>query len=321
MKYSIVIPAYKEVYFQECLESVLNIKYDDYEVVVLNDCSPENIKGIVEQCRLLKHGEKIRYYENEYNIGSVNVVKNWNKLLSLAIGEYIACIGDDDKVAPEFFEEYDRMMERFTDLDVYHARTYIINEQSEIINVQEDRPDWESDYSIIWHAFMAKRIQFIGDYLFKRETLLKNKGFYNLPMARGSDWVTAIIMAKERGIVNGHIPVFYYRDNSFSITTNTKGEVLIDADIKFREWILNYLQKEPIEQLKQIYRNILIRTIPKQLQKINQRTISRDIGYSFMRKWFYWFRKHKMYGISTFQYIKITGWALLYMSKRIITRK
>ena len=68
MRYSITIPAYKVYFFRECVESVLCQTYDDYEVVILNDCSPENVKEIVEECQKLKNGDKIRYYENEKNV-------------------------------------------------------------------------------------------------------------------------------------------------------------------------------------------------------------------------------------------------------------
>ena len=94
MKYSILIPAYKAKFFYECLDSALNQSFKDYEVIILNDASPEDLDSIVGTF----HDNRIRYYKNEVNVGAINVVDNWNTLLSLAKGDFVACIGDDDKL-------------------------------------------------------------------------------------------------------------------------------------------------------------------------------------------------------------------------------
>lgn len=317
MRYSITIPAYKVYFFRECVESVLCQTYDDYEVVILNDCSPENVKEIVEECQKLKNGDKIRYYENEKNVGAINVVDNWNKLLELARGEYIICMGDDDMLTPECLEDYNKCINKYPDLEIYHARTYIINENSEIINIQEDRPDWESAYSIVWHAFKSSRMQFIGDFLFKRDALLERGGFYKLPMARGSDWVSGCIAASKKGIANSHTPTFMYRVNESTITTQTKGELLVDADIKYREWFLKFLAPEPNNDLDKNYRRILLKHIPVNLYNVNSKTIARDISSSPIRKWFHWYKQCNKYQISRKQYVHITFLSFLYVIKHL----
>lgn len=317
MKFSITIPAYKATYFEECIASVLNQTYSDYEIIILNDCSPEGLKDIVNSFSSHPNFIKIRYYENEKNVGAIDVVDNWNKLLHLAKGEFVICMGDDDKLASDCLEQYNTLMDKYPNLDIYHARTYIINEQSELIDIQEARPDWESSYSIVWHMFRGHRRQYIGDYLFRREKLIEEGGFYPLPMARGSDWITGIICSKEKGIANGQKPTFYYRESSRTITSATDGEVLVDADIKLRKWILNYLEAKPNDDLEQEYRKILLPIIPDNLNTVLVKNIARDIGFSSVRKWFYWKGKRSKYGISTKQFHKITFFSFLYFLKRI----
>jgi glycosyltransferase involved in cell wall biosynthesis len=129
IRFSITIPVFKSKYLRECLDSVFSQTYEDFELIILNDDSPENVGGILNEY----HDSRIRYYKNERNVGAINVVNNWNKLLSLAQGVYLICMGDDDKLAPNCLEEYNNLIDKYPDLDVYHARTLMIDENSSIL--------------------------------------------------------------------------------------------------------------------------------------------------------------------------------------------
>ena len=75
MKFSVLIPAYKRQYLQECIDSVLSQTFQDFEIVIVDDCSPEDIKSVV----YLFNDSRISFYRNEANCGAVDVVDNWNK--------------------------------------------------------------------------------------------------------------------------------------------------------------------------------------------------------------------------------------------------
>jgi glycosyltransferase involved in cell wall biosynthesis len=195
MKYTISIPTYKASFLKECIDSILVQSYSNFELVILNDDSPENIDTIISAY----DDKRIRYYKNEKNVGAVNVVNNWNKLLEYAQGDYLLCMGDDDKLLPNCLEEYNKLIEQYPRLDVYHARTLMIDENSSICGIQEERPEYESVYSMIWHTLYKNRLQFIGDFLYRTSALRKNGGFYALPLAWESDYITSFIAAKATG--------------------------------------------------------------------------------------------------------------------------
>lgn len=146
IKFSIVIPAYKATYLEECLDSVLKQTYPYFEIIILNDASPEKVKEIVDSYT----DPRIFYFENEVNIGAVDVVKNWNKCLSLSTGDYIICMGDDDKLLPNSLDEYLKLIRQFPNVAVYHGWTEIIDENSLICDIQEPRPIIESVYSMMY---------------------------------------------------------------------------------------------------------------------------------------------------------------------------
>ena len=47
MKFSILIPAYKAAFLEECINSCLHQTYSDYEIIIVNDCSPNKLEEII----------------------------------------------------------------------------------------------------------------------------------------------------------------------------------------------------------------------------------------------------------------------------------
>lgn len=307
MKFSVTIPAYKAIYLRECLESILSQTYDDYEIIILNDCSPENIGDIIKEYSSHDNWEKIRYYENKNNVGAVNVVDNWNKLLSLAKGEFIICMGDDDKLAKNCLKEYDLMIKSFPNLNVYHARVMMIDENSEFCDLQEERPRFQSVYSLIWHYTFKEGIQFVGDFLYRTSALRDNGGFFNLPLAWGADDVTSFIAAASSGIANTSTPLFYYRQNRKSITQSSDMRIKMQATKIYSEWIENFLKKEPEDEIDRMYWSLIKSGFKSKIQHHEIYMIGYDIKQNFFSGFWYWFRKRKEFGLSATQFIFAIG--------------
>ena len=61
VKYSFVLPAYKARFFREAIESILNQTYSEFELIIVNDASPEDLDSIVNSYS----DERIRYYRNK----------------------------------------------------------------------------------------------------------------------------------------------------------------------------------------------------------------------------------------------------------------
>lgn len=227
MKFSITIPAYKQKYLYEAIESCLAQTYKDFELIIVDDASPEDLKSVVDRCQ----DSRIRYYRNEKNCGAMNVVDNWNICLGYAKGDYVICMGDDDRLLPNCLEEYSKLIEKYPDLDIYHGMTEIIDENGNVTNMQEARPEREGMYSMISGRLRNSRLQYIGDWLFKRTVLEQLNGYVNMPMAWGSDDLTAYTIAKNKGVANTQRPVFQYRISSLTISNS--GHYREKAKIQF----------------------------------------------------------------------------------------
>lgn len=173
MRYSIGIPAFKGRYLNECINSILSQTFTDFELIVVNDCSPDKIFDIVHDFK----DPRIRYYENEVNIGAENVIDNWNKCLNFAKGDFFILMGDDDKLAPDYLSEFDKLITKYPNLDVYHCRIRVINENSEEMELSNICPEFEDTDNYIVNCLEGRSEQFISDFVYRRSTLLQNGGF------------------------------------------------------------------------------------------------------------------------------------------------
>ena len=89
---SVLTPVYNtnHEHLRQCIESILNQTYTDFEFIILND-SPDN--DALEKLVLSYDDARIRYVKNEKNIG---ISQSRNKLIELARGKYIAIFDHDD---------------------------------------------------------------------------------------------------------------------------------------------------------------------------------------------------------------------------------
>lgn len=293
MKFSVTIPAYKAQFLRECIVSILSQTFVDFELIIVDDNSPQNLDEIVFQFK----DERIRYYKNEKGFGGYHVVGNWNKCLEYARGEYIICMGDDDKLLPNCLSDYAELIEKYPDLDIYHTRTEMINEKSDVIDMQIPFPEYESVYSMIWNTWKG-RDQYIGDFLFRTEALRAAGGFYDLPYAWSSDKISEFRAAITRGIANTQRPGFQYRKNTQTITnsSNTQRERYISL-VKEKEWYQNFIeQSSPYSDSDKLYLQLIESTLNRYMAKRMDSMRNWDLTVT-PSHFFYWVKKRKEYGL------------------------
>lgn len=96
---SVIIPNYNHAqYLKERIDSVLNQTYKDFELIILDDCSTDNSREIINQYK--DHPKISHIVFNEQNSGST--FKQWHKGFVLAKGEYIWIAESDDVAHPDF---------------------------------------------------------------------------------------------------------------------------------------------------------------------------------------------------------------------------
>ena len=132
VKYSFVLPAYKANYLRESIESILNQTYADFELIIVNDASPEDVDSIVNSFS----DSRIQYYKNEKNIGGTDLVAQWNYSISYARGKYLVLASDDDIYSLEFLEKMDTLVQKYPETKVFRPRVKRVDNSGKILLIE-----------------------------------------------------------------------------------------------------------------------------------------------------------------------------------------
>ena len=118
---SIIIPMYNaEKYIGECLDSILAQTFKEYEVIVVDDCSTDNSRAVVESYKP-KFGDKLQLINRQFNSGNPGPPSNDGIILSR--GEYLLLLDNDDAIVKNALEELVSLAKKF-DADVVHCKRY-----------------------------------------------------------------------------------------------------------------------------------------------------------------------------------------------------
>ena len=109
-----------ERHIREQLDSIISQTFVEFEVIICDDCSTDNTLSILREYE--KKDKRIHVYKNEINIG---FLKNFEKILSFCIGEYIACCDQDDIWNETHLET---LLDNIGENDCVGANGLIINE-------------------------------------------------------------------------------------------------------------------------------------------------------------------------------------------------
>ncbi len=104
---SIIMPSWNTARFiAETIQSVIDQTYQNWELLIVDDCSTDNTDEVVESFLL---DSRIKYFHNEKNSGAA-VTRN--KAMREAQGEWIAFLDSDDLWMPEKLEKQIKFMRK-----------------------------------------------------------------------------------------------------------------------------------------------------------------------------------------------------------------
>ena len=98
---SVVMPAYNaERFIAKAIESVLNQTIQDFELIVVDDCSKDATASIAEEYSV--RDSRVKLLKNEQNL---RVAGTRNRALEVCRGEYVALLDSDDIWYPDTLEK------------------------------------------------------------------------------------------------------------------------------------------------------------------------------------------------------------------------
>ena len=242
-KYTFLLPAYKIKYFQEALDSILNQTYKDFKLIIQDDCSPFDIKSIVDK---YSYDKRVYYYRNEVNIGGKNLVKCWNNLLEKADSEYIILASDDDVYDIHFLDEIDKLTNKYPQVDLLRARVKSISANGELRGVDAIYEEYGDSIYFLYQKHFNNNITCIACYAFKLKVLKEKGGFVDLPLAWHSDDATALNVCNN-GIANTQKTLLYFRTSGINISSrelsSSDAKKKAIASILYHDIFINIVNK------------------------------------------------------------------------------
>lgn len=127
---SVIVPVYNvETYLPQCIESLLNQKYQNLELLLIDDGSSDGSGAICDRYERLDKRVKAFHKEN----GGVSSARNLG--LDHACGEWIAYVDSDDYVSPDYLQDLYTALQPGTDLVIERFRMFRDDGKKSLVDI------------------------------------------------------------------------------------------------------------------------------------------------------------------------------------------
>lgn len=211
---SIIIPSYNhEKYIGEAIQSVMNQKYKNWELIIVDDGSTDCSVEIIENF----DDDRIKLITQQ-NQGAHNAI---NRGLGEAKGEYLAILNSDDLYEPERFEIMIGEMERNPKIEFLCSYIRVIDSSGKNLGVKEGwknmepwiAPHRELSFAVTedfkLNLIMSNFTSTTSNFLFTRSLYAKIGGMRNLRFAHDWDFALRAAEASECKLIEK--PLLKYR--------------------------------------------------------------------------------------------------------------
>ena len=173
---SVIIPNYNHApYLKERIDSVLNQTYQDFEVIILDDCSPDNSVEVIEQYRSNPHVSHILI--NEQN--TRNTFIQWERGISLAKGRYIWIAESDDVAELQLLETLIGQLEQHPDASVAFCHSRLIDADGALLSEQNTKNPAQPGQITIDDSCTFLRHLLIFNYIYNASMAVFRRDVYD----------------------------------------------------------------------------------------------------------------------------------------------
>lgn len=271
-KISIIIPNYNHSrYLPQRIESVLNQTCQDFEVLLMDDCSSDTSRAILVE--YAQRDARIQLLFNEQNSGST--FKQWNKGIALAKGEYIWIAESDDDAAPNFLERLLAMLEGSPAIGLAYCQSWRIDENGQQhgswapVMAELDANLWQHDFvlpgSDLVRRFMVNsNIIPNASAVLMRRSALAAVGSAPETMRIAGDWVFWVryLMTTQVAFVAEPLNYFRFHQQNVRSSTEQDGTQLLEI-AQAMGFVKSQLAPEPV-----IYRKTIAQMIERWLRGV-----------------------------------------------------
>jgi len=229
---TIIIPYFKACFLDQTLDSLRRQSCRDFELVVGDDCSPEDPSEI-----LGAYGDlNPRYVRFPENLGRHRPARHWNRCVSLASSRWIWLFSDDDLVSGDAVERaLATIREVPATRELLRLQSSMIDREGKVVGRNPLHPPWEEAIDFATSRFCTKRQYFIQDHIFSREAFDREGGFVDYPKGMFSDDATWYRFGKRGGVTTVPGAHFYWRmsPHQFSAPSSDGCDAKLEAFARY----------------------------------------------------------------------------------------
>lgn len=219
---SVIIPNYNHAkYLEQRIDTVLNQTYQDFEIILLDDCSTDNSVEIIN--KYANHPKVSKVILNDKNSG--NTFKQWERGINASVGKYIWIAESDDYADVTFLETLVSEIEK-DNVGIAFCQSYYVDKDNNVIY----ESNFEPSNQIYSGADFVKDKMTLGNSLFNASAVLFKKElssdikFPDLKYC--GDWLFWVTILKNTNIAAVSNKLNYFRRHESSVSTKSEAEGL-----------------------------------------------------------------------------------------------
>lgn len=262
-KISVIVPVYNvEKYLNRCVDSILNQTFEDFELILVNDGSPDNCGNICDEYAQKDNRVKVIHKKN----GGVSSARNAG--IDTAQGEYIMFVDSDDWINENMLND----MYNMPDSDMKVSSIRMIGKDNSTEYIIDTKMYTQEDLLIGFFSEAFPIICFCGPWckLYKKDIIFNNAIRFNEYMSLGEDTYFNLNYIKHCKSIYTSEQIYYYyymRENSESLFTKFRLNMYYDVrkvfDLKVKMANELNMGRDSIFKLKLSYIQSLIGNLIK----------------------------------------------------------
>jgi glycosyltransferase involved in cell wall biosynthesis len=219
---SFVVPCYKLAHLlPDCIASILGQTYGNFEVLIMDDCSPDNTPEIARSFQ----DSRVKHIRNDSNLGQL---RNYNNGIGLTRGKYVWLISADDYLRRSYvLERYVNLLDRNPGVGCTFCPGVGVRNR-----IESDLVRWLShgqsvhgncDRIIDGHVLLNKLLNentIVAASAMARRECYERISFFPLNMPWAGDWYLWCVFALYFDVGYFAEPMVCYREHDLSMTSS-----------------------------------------------------------------------------------------------------
>lgn len=233
---SIIVPIYKvELYLKRCIDSIIKQSYENFELILVDDGSPDNCPAICDEYEIKEKRVKVIHKNN----GGLSDARNAG--LAVATGEYIVFVDSDDWVTPNYLEALLRGIKK-SGADICECGVVYTKGESELSEIIDETVNSYSTEKGLKLLIEDKVFhQYVWNKIYRR-AIIQNIVFPKGKTNEDEFW-TYQIFGNAKSIARIQAPLYYYFQRNDSIMGegySLKRLDALEAKVQRKEYMEKY---------------------------------------------------------------------------------